>query len=417
LIVTGRRICLITPGHLATNPRIVKEADALSEAGFDVTVITADYLDWGRKADHDCSNRPWRVAAKVPFGPLAPKVKYVSQTIRRRVARVLAKLGIKVSAVIEAAQHPISRDLIRAAKSVPADLYIAHYVAAIPAAARAAKAHGTKFAFDAEDFHLGDFPDRPEFDFERMLVRAIEEQYLPTCVYLTAASPGIAEAYSSTYQVAKPTVVLNVFPRSQAPRAPTPAGTVTPGPSLYWFSQTIGPDRGLETAVEALSLSSVRPHLYVRGRFAPGFSDTLEALALEYGVGQRVHFLDLAPPSEMERLASIYDAGLVSETGKTANRKITLTNKLFSFLLAGIPVIAASVPAHQRLADAEKAVFLYEPNDSKSLAHSLDQLFLDPVALRKARQAAWRLGQDQYNWDREKNPFLTAVHEALAFDI
>ena len=280
-----------------------------------------------------------------------------AQTVRRRLARMLAKLGIRDPAVVEAAQHPASRDLVRAAMSVPADLYVAHYVAALPAAARAASLHGAKFAFDAEDFHLGDFPDRPEFDFERKLVRAIEERYLRACVYLTAASPGIAEAYSSTYGLAMPSVVLNVFPRSQAPRTPTPAGTAAPGPSLYWFSQTIGPDRGLETAVQALSLSSARPHLYVRGRFAQGFSDTLNTLAIKYGVGEQVHFLDLAPPSEMERLASVYDVGLVSETGSTRNRKIALTNKLFSFLLAGIPVVASAIPAHKQLFDAKIQYF------------------------------------------------------------
>ena len=29
-----RRVCLLTPGHLSTNPRLVKEADALANAGY-----------------------------------------------------------------------------------------------------------------------------------------------------------------------------------------------------------------------------------------------------------------------------------------------------------------------------------------------------------------------------------------------
>ena len=38
----ARRICLVTPGNLAANPRIVKEADALQEAGYEVTAVVSD---------------------------------------------------------------------------------------------------------------------------------------------------------------------------------------------------------------------------------------------------------------------------------------------------------------------------------------------------------------------------------------
>ena len=135
--------------------------------------------------------------------------------------------------------------------SVKADLYIAHYPAALPAAAKSAARHGARYAFDAEDFHLGDLPDLPKHEHERRRLRAIEGAYLPRAAYVTAASPGIADAYVKGYGIKRPAVVLNVFPLSRAPASTTPRGTVEPGPSLYWFSQTIGPDRGLEAAVAA----------------------------------------------------------------------------------------------------------------------------------------------------------------------
>src|SRR5262249_3438816 len=136
-----------------------------------------------------------------------------------------------------------ARALARAAGQSPADLYIAHYPGALPGAAMAARRHEGVYAFDAEDFHLGDHPDTPLFRREKQMVRAIESRYLPGCVYVSAASPGIAEAYADAYRIARPTVIFNVFPRSQGPSASTPAGSAIPGPSLYWFSQTIGPDR------------------------------------------------------------------------------------------------------------------------------------------------------------------------------
>src|SRR5690606_31756702 len=123
----------------------------------------------------------------------------------------------------------------------------------------------------------------------------------------------------AAYGIRRPTVILNVFPLSHAPPGPTPAGTATPGPSIYWFSQTIGPDRGLECAVRAIGLARTKPHLYLRGRPAAGFAEGLTKLAAEFGVADRLHLLPPASPHEMEQLASAYDVGFVGETGHTRN--------------------------------------------------------------------------------------------------
>src|SRR5208283_374773 len=45
------RICVITSGHLATCPRMVKAADALAEAGHTVRIVSTQFLDWAADAD------------------------------------------------------------------------------------------------------------------------------------------------------------------------------------------------------------------------------------------------------------------------------------------------------------------------------------------------------------------------------
>ena len=222
------RVCLITPGHLATNPRIVKEADALSEAGYGVTVVAADFLDWAHHADAEFADRAWHVERKVSFGPRAPIERYLKQTIRRKTCRALTRMIGPNRFLIDRALHPAAPELVEAALSIPAELYIAHYTAALPAAAAAANRFGTFYAFDAEDFHLGALPEDAEYAVDRTLIRVIEEDLLRNCVYLTAASPGIADAYVATYGLREPTVLLNVFPRANAPTSPTPAGTASP---------------------------------------------------------------------------------------------------------------------------------------------------------------------------------------------
>ncbi len=54
------RVCLVTTGQPSTNPRLVKEADALTDSGFDVAVVGAHWTDWATAADQRLlASRPW----------------------------------------------------------------------------------------------------------------------------------------------------------------------------------------------------------------------------------------------------------------------------------------------------------------------------------------------------------------------
>lgn len=402
------RICLITPGHVAFNPRIVKEADALSAAGYDVHVIAANNIPALRAFDRLVTK-----GAGWTFEPVGGTSRVVTFTrrLRGRLSRASGLLAAKNLIVAQWGHHPLTRLLATRAKAHRADLYIAHYIAAIPAAFEAAQRHASKWGFDAEDFHSGEFDVAEQHNVQAKIVDLIERRYLPSACYLTAASDGISEAYRERLVSLKPWVVLNVFPLSQAPREVEQARPA--GPSIYWFSQTIGTNRGLECAIEAMSIARCRPHLYLRGQFQSGFEAVLDALARRFGVADRLHYLAPAPAAEMERLASAYDLGFVGETGHTLNRRIAVTNKLFSFLLAGIPVVASDIPAHRSFSSEHPALSLFEVGNPPSLAAAIDSVLLDPVFHARARSAAALAARSRYNWDMEKLKLIEAVQAQI----
>jgi glycosyltransferase involved in cell wall biosynthesis len=312
----------------------------------------------------------------------------------------------------------VASDLFRLALKTKSALYIGHYVEGLAAAARAARVHGSLYAFDAEDFHPGDLPDEPASAFDNALLDAIERTHLPGCAYVTAAAPGIADAYAKQYSIPRPTVVLNTFSKSLAPNAaslPSVAKASHPGPSIYWFSQTIGATRGLENAIRAIAESRSRPHLYLRGEPASGYQRNLESLATELGVADRLHFLPPGLPDEMVALAVPYDVGLVGEIGHTVNRRIALTNKQFTYLLAGLPVLMSDVPGHSAFAESAKgAAFLYRTEDSVSLADAMDALFTQPTVLAEARRSAYELGQIQFCWENDRTRLLNTIEHVLS---
>lgn len=309
----------------------------------------------------------------------------------------------------------MSRRLINAALATPADLYIAHYVAALPAAVAAARRHGAVYAFDAEDFHLGDLPEAPEHIRARRLIESIESRYLPHAAYVSAASPGIANAYTDRYAISPPVVILNTFSKTLSASFASSPDSHMRAPSVYWFSQTIGPCRGLEGAVDAIAQAQSAPHLHLRGTPSKGYAEMLRARAFALGVGNRLHIHEPGKPDEMVAMASLYDVGLVGETRTTFSRSIALTNKQFTYLLAGLPAIMSDLPAHKAYAaEAEGAAFLYRSEDARSLSEALDALFVDRTRLAAAKRRAHLLGQSKFNWEAEAPKLLRCVERALA---
>ncbi len=403
----SRRVCLVTTGQPSTNPRLVKEADALAAAGFDVQVIGVRRAAWADESDAVLlAGRTW-TAQILDQGS---RWLHMTSALRHRLARSTAARGS--DAWLAAAISPVAPLLFDAARDARADLYIAHNLAALPAAAAAAVATGARLGFDAEDFHSGQLMGESA---ELEVTRLAESRLIPLCDYVTAASPGIADRYADLCSE-RPTVILNVFPLAERPTAPVgpPADASF---RLYWFSQTIGPDRGLEDAVAALGLlKDWHVELHLRGEWQSGYEPQLREFARRAGVPDgRIVWLPPAPAGDMVRLAAPFHAGLALEDGATVNHDIALSNKLFTYLLAGVPVVASATTAQQWFGRAAaEATSLYPPGQAGALAAALRAWLTNPEAWLTAREAAWRLGEERFNWDLEQRAFLALIERVLA---
>jgi glycosyltransferase involved in cell wall biosynthesis len=408
------RVCLITTGQPSSNPRLVKEADALVEAGHDVHVIAAYWAEWATIADaRVLATRKWSYTFVDWRRETAPWLFWKTR-LRHRAALALQPAPLVWRICLPAALSRVTPELTRAALRTPADLYIAHNLGALPAAAAAARRHRSRLGFDAEDYH------RAEFAFDdrsarRLAVERAEERLLPRCDYLTAAAPAVAEAYAPYSRHGQPVCILNVFPRASCP--PARPRTAPSGPlRLYWFSQTIGAKRGLEDVVRAMGrFADGTIELHLRGQWQPGYHEALQATAAAAGLNAaRVVWHEPAASDEMVRLAAAFDVGLAVEPATTVNSDIILSNKIFTYLLAGLAIVATRTRGQEAFLERiPGAAVGYDPGDTDRLAARLEHWMTDRGALDRARETAWALGTARYNWDTEKQRFLTVIQEVL----
>jgi hypothetical protein len=408
-------VCLITIAQPSTNPRLVKEADALTKAGYNVQVICAHLSPWADPLDRQLlSSRSWQ-CRYIGGSRQHQQIQYILSRFRHGISRRLVE-HVRYSTLLRWwAICRVGPELARAASATLCDLYIGHNLGALPAVVMAAERHNALAGFDAEDFHSGSrhFTAPPSVLDE--VTEEIERTFLPRCHYITAASPGIAAAYAAKYHILQPVPILNVFPLAQRPQVPVGSRDDRPL-MLYWFSQTIGADRGLEDVVRAMGmLDSRHVELHLRGQWWPGYRQHLLELAESCGV-PTTHIVghDPSPADDMIRLAANYDVGLALEQPDSRNRDICLTNKIFTYLLAGNAVAATNTTGQVALMDQLMgAGFTYRPGDVAALASGLRGWQCDRQALHAARRTAWNWGTSRYNWDFEQNRFLQVIDDVL----
>ncbi|HEX2099566.1 MAG TPA: hypothetical protein VHF69_02825, partial [Candidatus Synoicihabitans sp.] len=251
---------------------------------------------------------------------------------------------------------------------------------------------------------------------EAAAIQQLESAWLPCCAHLTVSSPLIGYEYRRRYSLRlDPVAVLNVFPRREAPTAPPPDERRAKGPvRLYWFSQTLGADPGLETLIELLARGGRPCSLHLRARSCPAHQNRLRQHARTVGFGGQIEFLPFAPSSELVRLAAEYDIGVALELNEPFNRELCLSNKVFTYLLGGLPLLLSATRAHRAiLPDLDAAACCIDLSDPRSAAATLADWSGSEATLHQARRAAWELGQTRYNWDVEQWRLVEAVQRGI----
>jgi glycosyltransferase involved in cell wall biosynthesis len=397
---------------------MVKAADALHEAGYRVRVVCSSSMPSYAEIDaHLMRARSWQVDT-VHIGWDGGSVRRAATALAQRAAgRAVAVLGVARAPLDVVAQafgrtHASLRAL---ACAEPADLYYGGTAGALAATAQAARAQRVPYGLDLEDFHSAEQDDSADARRAHEQIDRVERAVMPGAAFLTTGSEAMAEAYQRL-RGQRPIAINNVFPLPATP--PNPASHSASPLRLYWFSQTIGPGRGLEEAVRAAGLVDAPLELHLRGGPVQGYIDALRALAAQ--VAPRLMITQHAPeppdPIELCRRGG-YDVGLALEQTHVFNRTVCVTNKSFTYLAAGLAVAFTDTPGQHALAlDVGEGAFLYPPGDAQALADGLARWANDRTALAAAKQAAWRAAARRWHWDHplEKGALLDAVARALA---
>lgn len=411
------KICIVTNAPVSQNPRVVKEADALSAAGYDVTVVFAQHATWTLPLDRTILQRgAWHARAVSICGGRVHRWLGRLLALRLRLFRALARFTLFFP-VAELAYARFFVEQVVMAVRTRADLYIGHNPQSLPVVALAARIGRAGYAFDAEDLHSGQYPDAEADRLPHRILRHLERRYLPGCRYVSAASTGIAHELALRYGLPRPSVVYNTFAWAERAALHGDRCDRREGDdriSLYWYSQVVALDRGLQDAIGAVARLDGRVVLHIRGQADATTRTRLLATAGDRDVGKSVYFHEPVAPEELLARAAEHDVGLCLEHPVTLNRDVCVTNKLFLYLLAGLAVVATDTRGQREvLATCPEAGFLYAPADVGALTAILARLVADRDLLSRTKAAALRAAETRWNWEHEQVTLVETVRAVL----
>jgi glycosyltransferase involved in cell wall biosynthesis len=228
--------------------------------------------------------------------------------------------------------------------------------------------------------------------FSRWLLRRLERFLLPRVDGIIFVSSAAQEEYNHRYSLPPSVVITNSRPTSDIRE-----GTVRqPTGRLVYLGRFTG-DRGLEALVEAMDHL---PNGVVLDFIGSGSRRThLMSLADSPWRAGRVRILPPVPIDEVTDTLIQYDIGFVLTELTCGNHRLTVSNKLFEYAAAGLPVVMSPAIEHERLRQ-DYAFGLVVPVRPASIAAAVKTLLSDSVRYQNARASALRLARIR-SWDNE----------------
>lgn len=396
------KICLLTDQHICTNPRLWKEAISFSKAGYEVVILTVFTTEAELDRDWMLLGKDNSIRYKAVLNLIPGKIgkgKRFFYRARRKLA-VLIKLYFGIESPYLLGYAPDL--LLAAARNEKADLYVAHMECSQYVGKQLSE-QGHKVAFDIEDWYSRDYlvPERPV-----KLLESLERYALVNGEYVTCPSDSMAKALQDYYKSEKtPLAVYNSFSKLETPLLNLKQSENTKF-SILWYSQTIGPGRGLEAIIKAINLIKIPIVLKLIGDISVEYQTEIE-IQFSRSNGHQLIVSKQIPHHELTDEIAKHDLGLALENDFPESKNLTVSNKILQYTQSGIRVLATNTKGQQEIAALfPESIHLLTDRNAVTWAEEIEK-----IAQQKFEQADIIKSKfnEMLSWESQEQKMLTRI--------
>ncbi len=376
------RVAMIVLHDMAWDRRVDREARALADAGYDVTVFCLQGPDFP-----DAETRNGYAIRRVASRATAPWTRPLSKInhFRRRERDIVTAVAAHRPSVVHCHDLPTLRMGFRAASGCDA-----------------------RVVFDDHELYPDSLMQRK---FQRSYPvqkywRSIEAKYVPRADAVVTVSPGIARILHERHGV-DPLVVLNVpeelLPPCTGSRLRDELGIPQETPIVLYQGLLMEVGRSLTELIEAMA------RVPDAALVVQGTGDGLEGMkrrAAELGLSARTHFMGWVPTDELYSYTCGVTVGTVFLDGLELSHRHSLPNRLFLYMMAGVSAAVSDLPDMAALVDAEQIGVKVAARDPESMADGINWLIKHPEERQLMAERGRHLSETRFSWATQSQALL-----------
>lgn len=302
---------------------------------------------------------------------------------------------------------------LRPAIELKADVYHAQDLYSLPVAAVAATLNLSKLIYESREL----FTETASLigrDLEKKVWASQERWLIRRCDRVLTVCDSIAGVLSARYMIPKPLVIrslphFEVVERSDLLREHL---GIDPERLIMLYQGNLMEGRGLPELIDAISdIESVDLVIIGQGPL----KRYLEQYVRDAGLKETIHFMDFIPRDKLLAFTVCADLGVHLIQNTCLNHYYSLPNKLFEYIMAGIPVVVSNFPEIRRIVSEYDVGITVDPSNRYEIKEALKRLLGDhqlrETFAQKARKAAQEL-----NWEKEAEKLKQVYSEIFESD-
>lgn len=392
------KACLVLFGNPRFDNRVLRHAQTLKKLGFHPVIYS--FLTEGDSEDliHE------RIQIKIK------SIRFNS--IIQRIKHSLFNLT----------HYPVSRIAEELAKE-RAELYVANDLPTLLFCRYAASKNNSFLVYDSHELFLEAHKGNQiaKYNLVKRAIHTVhhfvfflnESRLITTTDLNLTVNYSISDIIAKRYRIQRPLVIRNVFEyqKPMKKRLFHKKFKLDSNKKIILYQGGLSPKRGLKLLINALLYLDDKYVIIFMGKGC--YKVQLRELAIRLNKNNRVFFAKPVSKSRLISYTASADVGYLFYHTFNLNQVLTLPNKLFEYMMAGLPIVAQDLPEIRQIVNKEQiGILISEKASSEELARAIQNAFL-PSNWKRFHNNALKKAKQKYKWEREEKKLKRAYKKVF----
>jgi glycosyltransferase involved in cell wall biosynthesis len=403
-LISRKNISMVVWNSFLNDARVLKEAQTLQSAGYKVTVFALHTPGVTKKSETTAEGIKIVRIARSPLWTWRKKhlttANGNAQAQGKKTPGPIKKSSLKGQLLLIIARSWTHSWLVcQLVRSKP-DLVHSHDVNTLPTAWLASVIARVPLVYDAHEIST----DREGYTSFRKVVGWIEKRLMPRAAGTITTTDTRAKFFARAYGISRPLVLQNrprylVVERSERIRNDLNLQETWP---IVLYQGGLQQGRGLERIIDVAQEVKNAYFVFVGGgRLEPKLKEQTGRLNLK----DRVYFIDTVSLDDLPYYTASADIGVQAIENTCLNHFSTDSNKVFEYVMGGLPVISSNLPEIRKLMKKHGFGVLVEAGSNNSLKEAIQQLVDDKI-LRDELSRKSSTARLKLNWEDQESKLI-----------